>query len=432
MATRIDRGWTRRMLALMGAVGLLVLSACIADSSDGEGDRGTVKIGYVTPRTGPLAPFGEADTFAVNQMTRYFQRNPIRIGATTYDVEILVKDSGSDPTKAGQAAAELIRSDRVDLILVASTAETVNPVADVCEANAVPCISTVAPWQQYRSGRGATAEKSFTWTFHFFWGLEDVAAVYQDMWAQVTGANRAGALWPDDADGTAWGDPANGLRPVVAESGYTVADPGFYPNGTADFTAQISRFKQDNAEILLGVPSPREFSSFWTQANQQGYAPKIVTVGRALLFPSAVEALGAEAHNIGTEVWWSPNHPFTSSLTRQSAEQLADTYAADTDSQWTQPIGFVHALFEVAAAALTKAGGTDKQAVANAMRTLRVDTIVGPLDWTSGPAPNVAKTPLVGGQWRESVGGPFPFELVIVSNAAAPEIPTGGAVEPLS
>ena len=60
---------------------------------------------------------------------------------------------------------------------------------------------------------------------------------------------------------------------------------------------------------------------------------------------------------------------------------------------------------------------------------LSVDTVVGTVDWTSGPVPNVAKTKLVGGQWRTGGGSP---ELVIVSNAQAPEIPTAGEVEELA
>jgi hypothetical protein len=53
-------------------------------------------------------------------------------------------------------AADLILTDEVDLILVASTPETTNPVSDQCEIYEVPCISTVAPWQPWffrKSGR---------------------------------------------------------------------------------------------------------------------------------------------------------------------------------------------------------------------------------------------------------------------------------------
>ena len=45
-------------------------------------------------------------------------------------------------------------------------------------------------------------------------------------------------------------------------------------------------------------------------------------------------------------------------------------------------------------------------------------------------ARNVAKTPLVGGQWRLKDGGGY--DLVIVDNQTAPMIPTGGVMEEIS
>ncbi|GHE07172.1 ABC transporter substrate-binding protein [Klenkia taihuensis] len=418
------------MVALAG-VGLLALTACgggLGEADGGGGDGDTLTIGYVTPQTGALAAFGEADSFVVDQMTDYFADNPLELGGTTYDVEIVVKDTQSDSVRAGEVAAELINDDGADLILAASTPDTVNPVADQCEANGVPCITSVAPWQPYFFGRGASEGDSFDWTYHFFWGLEDVEAVYQDMWSQVDTNQQAAALWPNDPDGNAWSADFPG---VVGENGYTITDPGLYENGTQDYSAQISAFQAADAQILLGVPIPPDFATFWQQAQQQGFTPRIATVAKALLFPSAVEAIGDSADGLATEVWWSPQHPFTSSLTGQSAQELADAYESGTGRQWTQPVGFVHAMFEVAVAALTQADSTDGQAVVDALSSLQVSTIVGDLDWTSGPVPNVAKTPLVGGQWRATDGGEHPFDLVIVSNSEAPEIPTAGTVEPL-
>ncbi|CAB4909646.1 MAG: ABC transporter substrate-binding protein [Actinobacteria bacterium] len=426
----LSRPALARAVAATGA-GLLVLTACGGGlgSADGGGEDGsTLTIGYVTPQTGPLAAFGEADSFVVDQMTDYFADNPLELGGTSYDVEIVVKDTQSDSVRAGEVTAELINDDGADLILAASTPDTVNPVADQCEANGVPCITTAAPWQPYFFGRGASEGDSFDWTYHFFWGLEDVEAVYQDMWSQVDTNSQAGALWPNDPDGNAWSADFPG---VVSENGYTITDPGLYENGTQDYSAQISAFQAADAQILLGVPIPPDFATFWQQAQQQGYSPRIATVAKALLFPSAVEAIGDSADGLSTEVWWTPEYPFESSLTGQSAQELADAYEAGTGQQWTQPIGFVHALFEVAVAALTEADSTDGQAVVDALADLQVPTVVGDLDWTSGPVPNVAKTPLVGGQWRATEGGEHPFELVIVSNSEHPEIPTAGTVEPL-
>jgi branched-chain amino acid transport system substrate-binding protein len=421
---------------VMLAVGLLVLSACGRGlgGNEGAGNGGgtgggeqTLTIGYVTPQTGPLAAFGEADKFVVDQMNTLFKDHPIQAGGKTYKVDIVVKDTQSDSRRAGEVTSALINGG-ADLILAASTPDTVNPVADQCEANGVPCITTVAPWQTFYYGRGAAEGKPFKWTYHFFWGLEDAEKVYQDLWGQVSTNKQVGALWPNNTDGNAW---SGDFPKAVTTNGYTLTSPGFYPDGTQDFSSQISAFRNANTQLLVAVPTPPEFATFWQQAQQQGYHPVIATVAKALLFPSAVEAIGPSANNLCTEVWWSPQHPFTSSLTGQTAKQLADAYEQTTGRQWTQPIGFVHALFEVAAAAVTKAGGTDHQAVANAISTLKVSTVVGNLDWTSGPVPNAAKTPLVGGQWRATPGGPHKFDLVIVSNSLAPRIPTGGRVQPL-
>ena len=125
----------------------------------------------------------------------------------------------------------------------------------------------------------------------------------------------------------------------------------------------------------------------------------MASIGKALLFPSSVEALGDLGDGMSTEVWWSPSHPYKSSLTGETAKALADAYTSQTTKQWTQPIGFVHALFEVATDALKRVKDIeDKAAIRDAIAATNLATIVGPIAWTGKPFKNIAKTPLVGGQ----------------------------------
>jgi branched-chain amino acid transport system substrate-binding protein len=409
---------------------LLSASSSFAASA---ASAGTIKIGYVTPQTGPLAPFGQADTFVIDAIRKYVAKaGGIKSGGKRYEVQIITKDSQSTDATAAQVASQLILNDGIDLMLVTSTPDTTNPVADQCESNGIPCISSVAPWQSWFIGRGGVPGKTtFAWTYHFFWGLEDLEAVYYDMWGQVHTNKVIAALWPNDSDGNAFSAKATGFPPFITSKGYTDINPGAYADGTADFSAQISAFKSGNAEILTGVPIPPDFVNFWKEAAQQGFKPKLVTVAKALLFPSVVYSLGASGQNVGSEYWWGPPFPFKSSLTGQSAAQLAEAYTKFAKQQWTQPIGFAHAVFEVAFAALAKAKGpTDRSGVIDAIKTLKLDTIVGPLNWNDGPVPNVAKTPLVGGQWRKSKK--YPYEIVIVSNPGHPNIPKAGHVEALA
>jgi branched-chain amino acid transport system substrate-binding protein len=430
IASRRDRiTLTRRRLLELAGTGAGLTALSHAFPKPAIAAERTIKLGYVSPQTGPLAAFAEADNFTIKTV-RAALKDGLAVSGKTHPVEILIKDTQSNPNRAAEVANDLIVSDEVDVLLVASTPETTNPVSDQSELAEVPCISSVAPWQPWFFTRGGDPATGFEWTYHFFWGLEDIIAVFTNMWGKLETNKAVGGLFPNDGDGNAWGDTKLGFPPALKEKGYSLIDPGRYQNLTDDFSAQISAFKQGQVEIVTGVVIPPDWTTFWTQAKQQGFAPKCASVGKALLFPVAVEALGDAGHNLSTEIWWSPNHPFKSSLTGQSTAEIAKSYTETTKKQWTQPIGFVHALFEVAVDALKRTAEIgDRAATLQAITATKLDTVVGPIAWGAGPVKNVARTPLVGGQWR--LGGDFKYELVITSNETAPQIPVGGDMQPL-
>ena len=419
----------RDFLRLMGSAAVVAGAGGLSAPALAQAGR-KIKIGYVSPQTGPLAAFGEADKFVLANAMMALKAG-IQVGSSVHPVEIIVKDSQSNPNRAAEVAGDLILKDKIDLMVVASTPETTNPVSDQCELNAVPCISSVAPWQPWFFGRGGKPGEGFKWTYHFFWGLEDIIAVFTTMWSSIPTNKRVGGLFPNDGDGNAWGDANLGFPKPLKEKGFNLLDPGRYQNLTSDFSAQIAAFKKDNCEIITGVVIPPDFRTFWTQARQQGFAPKVASVGKALLFPAAIEAIGDIAVGLSSEVWWSPSHPFKSSLNGMSCKQFADAYENDTKKQWTQPIGFIHALFEVAADTLKRSKSLDdKAAIRDALVATNLNTIVGPISWGKmAPFPNVAKTPLVGGQWVK--GKKYKFDLVIVENQTAPNIPVGGKLKPI-
>ena len=390
----------------------------------------TVKVGFVSPKTGPLAGFAEADEFVLSGI-RSRLADGLTIGGVVHPVEIIESDSASDPNAAADAAAELILGDKVDLVAVGSTPETTNPVSDQCEANGMPCITTMVPWEAWFFGRGGDPAVGFDWTYHFFWGIGRINDVFLGMW-DLDETNRVVAgLWPNDGDGNAWGDPATGIPAAIAAAGYDLVDPGRYPSLSDDFSSQIGAYRDAGCEILVGNPIPPDFATFWAQAAQQGFEPKVATIAKACLFPSAVEALGDRGEGIAVEVWWSPSHPFSSSLTGESSKELAEGYIASTGKQWTQPIGFVHSVFEVAIDVLSRTADIDdSNSIVDAIQATQLDTITGPVSWGAGPIPNITDTPLVGGQWLR--GEDFPYELEIVTNEGAPEIPTTAAYQSLT
>ena len=406
-------------------------SAANAATFGGGGGDGTLRIGFTAPLTGALAGFAEANQFVVDGITT-LSADGLMIGAQSYTVQVIQKDVESDPVKAASAAGELIVDDTVDVILAIATPEMINPVADRCEANGVPCLSTLALWQPYFLGRGGDPAMGFDWTYHFFAGVEQVAAVYVDLWNGVDTNKTVGLLCANDADGTALADPPGGLPAAATSAGYQVVDPGLFEPSTADFSTIIEQMRDGGVEIVSGTATPADFATFWTQSKQQGFNPKLVTVAKAVSNSSAMDSLGPIGDGLATDLSWSPEHPFSSSLTGQPSRQLSDEYEASTGKQWTQFMGFVHALFEVCFDVVARAGSTDKQAIADAAASTNLATIVGPVAYgTNGLPRNVSRTSLVGGQWQKRTGAAFPFELLVVENNQSPGIPTNGQLKPL-
>ena len=393
----------------------------------------TLRIGYVSPQTGPLSSISAADSYMIDK----FLKAAPGLGL---DVQVSVKDSQSNPNRAAEVTKELVSRDKVQLLLVASTPDTTNPVCSVAEQEEIPVISTMTPWQSWFIGQQGNpgdpkSWQPFDYAYHFFWGLEDNVAVFTNIWNSVSTNKKVGALWPNDTDGNAWASDV-GMPPTLKKTGYQLADPGRYQDLTDDYSAQINAFKQADCDILVGVPIPPDFATFWTQAKQKGFKPKIASIAKAVLYPETVAALGPLGHNITNETWWTPQHPFKSSLTGESAAQLAKGFEVAAKRQWTMPIGFIHALFEVAADAIKRTDDPrDAKALAAAISKTNLDTVCGKVQWGRDNVPafarkNISKTPLVGGQWRRKGDGSF--DLVIVENGVAPEIPLTGKLEILS
>jgi branched-chain amino acid transport system substrate-binding protein len=428
----------RTLLRGAGAGALLLgggstLAACGSGGLKGNGSSAGKKItiGLVTPLTGAVASFAVSDTYVTNliRKTPAFA-NGIKIGGKTYPVEIVVKDSQSDPNRASQVAKDLVTSG-ADMVLTTSTPEVTNPVATVCESEGVPCVATIVPWESWYFGRGAKPGSTFTYTTMFFFGIPEFGECFIPMWNRIHTNKVVALMYPNDADGNAFRDPKTGFPPIMHKAGYKTVDGGAYPDGTTDFTAMISKFKAHDCEIFQNAPIPPDFNTMWKQSAQQGFKPKLATVAKVLLFPSDVTALGNLALNVATDAWWTPFHKQNSSLVSNlSAKQLANNFQASTGKEWLQSLGTTYSLYEVAHNAFRKVSDPhDRKEVAAQLRSMNYTGMSGTLDFTSGPVPGVAIIKPVGVQWKKGTGQ-FPYELQVVDNSANKAVPITADLEP--
>ena len=169
----IKKGLSRRKI--LAGSGALLATPAIMSITRAYAANPKLKVGFVSPRTGPLAGFSEADDYVVWAIQKVFSSGLTNNGKN-YEVEIISKDSQSNPNRAAEVASDLILRDEVDIILAQATPDTTNPVADQAEINEVPCITTNCPWQPYFFGRnGKLSEILLNWyKSENFWEVDIV------------------------------------------------------------------------------------------------------------------------------------------------------------------------------------------------------------------------------------------------------------------
>ena len=326
---------------------------------------GTIKIGYVTPQTGALAPFGEADAFVPTPARR--SRRASAIGGATYAIEILDRDSESNSNTAATVAQELIVQDGVQLMRRPDARHDGSRRAD-CTNNEIPVLSNnavaAALSRHRRAARsGHHAPRRIGVDYHFFWGLEDVIQVA--MWKDVAPGGVVGAMWPDDPDGNAE-RPQRRLPTEARRSRLHARRPGPLPARhdrlhRPDLAVQGRRRRDRD-----GRDDPARLRCLLDAVPAAGFQPKAVTLGKSCCSPAPSPRTEPDRAVVGDLVVRPPPddvEPDGADVGRSSPLPTRRPPAASGHSRWV-----THRCSRSRIDALKRAGGvSDKQALLDAM-----------------------------------------------------------------
>jgi branched-chain amino acid transport system substrate-binding protein len=401
-------------LAAIGATG----SPAAAENS------GPMKVGFISPNTGALATFGVSNQYihdllaprlAAGLETRHLGRRAMQVD---------LHDAASSPAQAARIAQALV-AQGYHMLVASGTPEICNPVADVCEAAGVPCVTTVAPWQAWLFGRNGRPEQGFDWTFHFFVGIEDFTDIYSSLFQRAALERVVGGVFGDDIDATAF---LTAFPQAMTRHGLTLMDPGRLHLAEPDYRTLVTHLKEARVSMVAGVLTSPSALAFFDAARQVGWRPRLAAIAKAFAFPDTVAQAMAMHPDMAicNEVWWSPAWPFRSELTGATASEICRDYEAKTHRPWIQTLGFSHALLELAAQVLRDTPALTRQSLRDTLLHMRAKTVVGVLDFKSRhPSRNVCTTPAVGGQWIQDATGHWVLQ--VVDNTRSPFIPVTAA-----
>ncbi len=304
------------------------------------------------------------------------------------------------------------------------------PVGTQCEANGVPCVTYGCPMEPWFFGMGGDPAVGFKWAFNVFWSIADLNAVYMGLFGKVTTNKVVACLWANDPDGIATADEKTGFPSVMQPAGYTWTNPGLVTGGTSDFSSVINKFRADGCECLTALLNPPDFANFWTQAKQQSWVPKVTAIGRAILTRPDMDAIGDIGNGLSNEVWWENTHPFKSSLTGLTCQQIVDAWDAAKGTPFSPALGLTGgAGFDVITDVVKRTANLDDpQSYVDAIKATDLQSLVGPIKFANA-LPNCALTPLVGGQW---IGKKGEWVRKVVDNSHYPQIPETGTIVDLT
>ena len=189
-----------------------------------------------------------------------------------------------------------------------------------------------------------------------------------------------------------WGKEQGGLwQQYAEENGYeVVVYEERNPAPDNDWSDAILKAKAEGAEVLLSLPIPPDGAGMYKTMAELDWAPKFAVVIRAPEGPTWGESQGKIGEYVTIFPGWHNGAKF----------EGVDKLNADFEAKFGRPAdlltGSAYTCVQVFAAAIEEAGTLDRAAIRDAMLTINVDTVMGPVSFNEDGTGNVWN-PLV--QW---------------------------------
>jgi ABC-type branched-subunit amino acid transport system substrate-binding protein len=388
-----------------------------------------ILIGANTPVTGMFAGFGQgvwgiqAAVDDLNKMGGVY----VKEYGKKIPMKLIVVDNESDPGKSATLAEELILRYKVNFLAPPNQPLTLNiPQANTADKYKIPRVTggcPMEPWLGLR--RDVNPPWQYSWTYGFsivtkgpkgsYW--DKPGYTIMDTWVAMLNKygsktnRKVGVFASDEPDGRGW---YSLFPPALKGLGYEAVgiekNLGLVPMDTTYFSSLIKKWKDADVEILWGNSPAPIFGTMWRQARAMGFKPKLVSIGRAPLYFTEVNAWGGDLpHGIGVEIWWDPTLENSPGFGNTTPQSLVAKWIKETGEPLNPAIGWGYQNIQIIADAIERAGTLDADKVNKAIGKTDMMTIAHYVKFNEE---HYNVKPLAYGQWKK-VNKPYKWECPI-------------------
>ncbi|ULR41676.1 ABC transporter substrate-binding protein [Thermus sp. NEB1569] len=322
----------------------------------------SLKVGVILPLSGASAVSGKAAL------------NGIQLAADEVNtagkvrLELVVVDDGTDAAKAVPAFTKLMTVDKVDIVIGGLA-------SGVTFALSGP-VKQYGPLFLVIGAASSVVEQAFEGYplfFHYHpWDYHNVAAALQffQYLNREHGARKVAILYEDGPFGSAG---IGVYKQQLEKLGYQVqAEP--FKAGSGQFTAILTRFRAFAPDILCWIGYDVDALPIATQARQVGLRPKLI-YGAPPSWPIGFEK-NPLSNDIAGMTAWLPT------VANPESRRFVDAYRkkyGEVTEEYMAPMGYT--IVKSLALAAEKAGSADKNRIAKALASLKMNTPFGPLSF---------------------------------------------------
>jgi branched-chain amino acid transport system substrate-binding protein len=301
---------SRRVLPALTLLVLMlpfILTACGGGGSSSTTTSNTLLFGAPISLTGATSTEGHLTLEGYQLWVKEVNAHGgIKVGGTTYQVQLKYYDDGSSPTKSAQLTQQLVASDKVNFLLGPyGTAATLQDEA-IAEQYKIPMVE----------GNGA-AKAIFSKGFHYIFGVLSPASEYAKVMLEAALAlpnppKTVAIISANDAFSL---EVAVAAKDYAASHNLSVVYYQQYPANSTDLTSVLTALKTSGPggtvpDMLLGSGHENEAVTTMKEAKQLHVNAKLYafTVGPAT--PDFITALGPTANYVLGSSQWTPQEKY--------------------------------------------------------------------------------------------------------------------------
>ncbi len=351
------------------------VTAALWTAGSGAWAQDVIRIGAPLALTGGLADEGKKQQVAYDMwLKRVNAAGGIQVGAKKMKVELLTYDYQSDEKRAQQIAERLITQDKVDFLTAPFGSGHTKVVAGVAERYGVPVMASVA-----------SSETVFNQGYKYLFGtlapnggiVQNMAVIFTRL---IPGVKKIAILGREDVFPRAM---AAEMKKAAEANGIEVAYSEFYPVGTLDHAAALSKMKASGAQWVFITGYTQDLILARKQMGDLKFSAPIVTMVTGPSYREFVDGLGKLADGVTSASWWHHSLTYKSDDVFGSTEAFYKEFVAREKKDPDYVNASAAAALVVLQKAIEKVGTLDKAKVRDALAATDILTFYGPVKFTA-------------------------------------------------